>query len=334
MRLHSIKHRVVAILILLRALAGAQSGGVPPDELRFDRGTIANGVYANQCFGVSFPIPEGWEVSTMPGLASGKALHMPGGGLGLLMIGRHREKAFGDQIMLNANDASKYPTWTVQSFVSGSAHSAVSTDPQRREVIRDAFAVEYGGKQFYRADYKQSFSNGSTLYTAYVYTKLGGYFIGGILSAVSPEALNEAADSLRQVSFQKDRPNPDCVIGPNDGPLGGVIGTVLSSSAGSGAGTRVRVSRMVSQGLLLKSVQPEYPEAARQARVEGTVVLDTKVDANGDVEDATVISGPPLLAPAAVDAVKHWKYKPYALNGQPAKIETQTVVEFQLPPSH
>jgi TonB family protein len=324
---------VVAILILLQSLGWSQSGDIPADDVRFDRGTIANGNYTNECFGLLLSIPDGWEVSTTSLLASGKALHLPGGGLGLLILGRHREKGFGDQFALNAIDAGKYPAWTVQSFVSGSVQRAVNSDPQRREIIRDAFAVEYGGRQFYRADYKQSLSNDTTQYAAYAFTKFGEYFVGATLTAASPEVLNEAADSLRRLSFHRDSPNPKCVIGPNDGPLMGVIGTVRSGSSGAAGVLRVRVSRGVSQGLLIKQVQPEYPEVARQGHIEGTVVLQTTIDANGNVEDATLISGPPQLAPAAIVAVKQWKYKPYTLNGQPVKIETQTSVVFQLSPN-
>jgi protein TonB len=57
------------------------------------------------------------------------------------------------------------------------------------------------------------------------------------------------------------------------------------------------------------------------------------IDTNGDVEDVTVISGDPVLVPAAVDAVKRWKYKPYTLNGQPTKVETNVTVAFQLSPN-
>jgi len=324
---------VVVIFILLQCLGWSQSGNIPADDVRFDRGTIANGTYTNDCFGLSFSIPEGWEVSATSLLASGKALHLSSGVLGLLILGRHGEKAFGDQVSLTAIDAGKYPAWTVQSFVSGSAQRAVDSDPQRREIIRDPFAVDYGGRQYYRADYKQSLSNGTTSYAAYVFTKFGAYFVGATVTAVSPESLNEAADSLRRLSFHRELPNPGCVIGPNDGPLIGVIGSVRSSSSGAAGVSRVRVSQGVSQGLLIKQVQPEYPEAARLGRIEGTVVLQTTIDANGNVEDATLISGPPPLAPAAIVAVKQWKYKPYTLNGQPVKIETQTSVVFQLSPN-
>jgi TonB family protein len=325
---------VILSAIFLQTFAWSQSESVPPDELRFDRGVIANGVYTNGCFGISVSIPEAWEVSAMPGLASGRAVHLPGEGLRLLTIARHRENSFGDQIALQANDAKKYPTLTALNFVSNAAQGQVASDPLKRAMIHDVFAVEYAGRQFFRADYKQAFSNGSTLYVAFVDTKFGDYFIGETVTAMSLEALNEAADSLRRISFLRDFPNPNCVIGPNDGPQVGVVGTVLSSSSGVKGPSLVRVSRGVSQGLVIKSAPPEYPEAARLGHVEGTVVLDTKIDTNGDVEDVAAISGPPLLVPAAIEAVKHWKYKPYTLNGQPVKIETQTLVVFQLPPNN
>lgn len=88
---------------------------------------------------------------------------------------------------------------------------------------------------------------------------------------------------------------------------------------------------MVSGGLLLTKVEPEYPEAALKKRVEGSVLLTAVIDAKGDVEDVRVSSGDPLLAPAAVVAVRQWKYKPYLLEGHPMKMETQIPVQFQLP---
>jgi TonB family protein len=329
-QLRFVARLIILSVILFQTFSWSQSENVPPDELRFDRGVIANGVYTNGCFGISVPIPEGWDVKGTSGFASGKALHV-GASLGLLVIERHQEGAFGDHVALQANDASKYPTLSAESFVSRAAQGQVGIDPEKRAMIRDAFAVEYAGRQFARADFRQTISNGSTLYGAFVYTKFGGYFIGETLMASSQEALNEDADLMKKISFLRDLPNPNCVIGPNDGPMMGVIGTVLSSSVSGKPPSRVLVSQLVSQRLLIKSAPPEYPEAARLGRVEGIVVLDTKIDTNGDVENVVAISGSPLLVPSAVEAVKRWKYKPYLLNGQPAKIETQSVVVFQLP---
>lgn len=93
---------------------------------------------------------------------------------------------------------------------------------------------------------------------------------------------------------------------------------------------RVRVTQGVSTGLLINKVSPSYPQLARQARIQGTVVLQALIDKNGDVRDLSLVSGHPMLAPAAIEAVKQWKYKPYLLEGQPVAVETQIVVNFQL----
>jgi len=91
---------------------------------------------------------------------------------------------------------------------------------------------------------------------------------------------------------------------------------------------RVRVSEGVSDRLCRKKVKPRYPKDARRAGIQGHVVLQLEIDKNGNVESAAVVVGPPELAPAAVEAVKQWKYKPYLLNGQSVMMETQVVVSF------
>jgi protein TonB len=86
----------------------------------------------------------------------------------------------------------------------------------------------------------------------------------------------------------------------------------------------------VSQALLIRKVEPEYPQEAREKRIEGTVVLQVQISEAGDVKEARLISGHPLLAPAAIEAVKQWKYKPYLLNGEPVEVDTQVQVNFTL----
>jgi TonB family protein len=92
-----------------------------------------------------------------------------------------------------------------------------------------------------------------------------------------------------------------------------------------------QLSQGVSGGQLLSSALPDYPSAARRLRLEGEVVLEATVMEDGTVGDIKVIKGSPVLAQAAVDAVKHWRYQPYQLNGQPVKNDTKIVVDFTLP---
>ncbi len=93
---------------------------------------------------------------------------------------------------------------------------------------------------------------------------------------------------------------------------------------------RVRVSQGVTQGLLVKKVQPKYPKEARKKHVEGSVLLKALISKTGDIKDLSVISGDDRLVPSAVKAVKQWKYKPYLLLGQPVEVETQITVNYQL----
>jgi protein TonB len=97
------------------------------------------------------------------------------------------------------------------------------------------------------------------------------------------------------------------------------------------AGQKVRVSSGVAQGLLVRQVTPKYPAMAQQARIQGTVVLQAVIGKDGTVQNLHVISGPPMLIQAAMDAVRQWRYKPYHVNGEPVEADTQINVNFKLP---
>jgi protein TonB len=117
------------------------------------------------------------------------------------------------------------------------------------------------------------------------------------------------------------------------GSMGGVIGGMINSTAAipkAATPQRVRVSAGVQTGLLIKRVQPNYPPLARQARIQGQVVLQAEISKEGAIQNLQLISGHPMLAPAAIEAVKQWRYKPYLLNGEPVAVDTQVVVNFTL----
>jgi protein TonB len=90
-----------------------------------------------------------------------------------------------------------------------------------------------------------------------------------------------------------------------------------------------RVSRMM-EGNLIYRVQPQYPPLARQARVQGIVVLRAMISREGKIEHLQVVSGPPMLVQSAMDAVLQWRYRPYYLNNEPVEVETQVTVNFTL----
>lgn len=122
-----------------------------------------------------------------------------------------------------------------------------------------------------------------------------------------------------------DRPG-----GIPEGVQGDIVSNIPADPVHPAVPGRVRVSRDVMAGLLVAKVSPEYPPDAKNARIQGTVAMRVVIDKEGNVLKAQLISGHPLLAPAALDAVKQWTYKPYLLNGEPVEIETQVIVNFTL----
>jgi TonB family protein len=81
---------------------------------------------------------------------------------------------------------------------------------------------------------------------------------------------------------------------------------------------------------LLRRVEPEYPEAARQQKIQGAVVLDVRVRRDGTVQQATLVSGDSLLANAAIAAVNRWQFKPHFVNGQTVAMQTRVTLNFRL----
>jgi protein TonB len=84
------------------------------------------------------------------------------------------------------------------------------------------------------------------------------------------------------------------------------------------------------EGNLIYRVQPVYPALARQARIQGTVLLRAVISREGTIENLQVVSGPPMLVPAAIDAVRQWRYRPYFLNDRAVEVDTQVTVKFVL----
>jgi len=119
------------------------------------------------------------------------------------------------------------------------------------------------------------------------------------------------------------------------GQLGGVIGGIINSSSSSRTVPkleikRVRVSQGVTQGLMIQRVEPQYPKLALLARVSGIVLVNAVIGKDGVVKELQAVSGHPMLIPAALEAVKHWRYRPYLLNGEPVEVETHVTVTFSL----
>jgi len=124
--------------------------------------------------------------------------------------------------------------------------------------------------------------------------------------------------------------DPNGVIGgdPN-GILGGVVGPILKGVVGRPEEPIIDGGQL-RQPKLLKQVAPLYPEAARQARVGGEVIIEATTDLYGRVVSWRVVRSIPLLDQAAVDAVRQWVYEPIVINGRPRGVVFTVTVRFVL----
>lgn len=111
------------------------------------------------------------------------------------------------------------------------------------------------------------------------------------------------------------------------GVVGGVIGGLPDAPPPAQA---VRVGGQIKEPKKLKAVQPAYPDIAKQARVQGVVILECTISPQGRVTNVTLLRGIPLLDQAAIEAVKQWVYTPTLLNGVPVPVIMTVTVNFKL----
>ena len=130
--------------------------------------------------------------------------------------------------------------------------------------------------------------------------------------------------------------------GTAGGVLGGIIGAVPTAAPPPPppppkkeepkpvTPQRIKVGGNVQSAKLVRQPRPVYPPLAKQARISGVVKLSAIISKDGTIQHLEVISGHPLLVPAALEAVKQWVYQPTLLNGEPVEVQTQIDVDFTL----
>ncbi len=116
---------------------------------------------------------------------------------------------------------------------------------------------------------------------------------------------------------------PNALVG--SGPVGPRV-----SAAAVKSGKPLTVSSGVTAGMLIAPIQPVYPRIAVAAGIQGTVVMEAVISKAGRIESLRVVSGPPMLQSAALDAVRAARYRPYLLNGEPTEVQTTISVNFVL----
>jgi len=136
---------------------------------------------------------------------------------------------------------------------------------------------------------------------------------GGVVGGVPGGMVGGVPDGLFSGMVNSARSVPVLAKNPVDAPV-----------------KRMRIAARVAEANLIHDVPPQYPPDAGRARIEGTVVLMAVIDKNGTVKDVRVESGLPILAQAAIDAVRQWRYKPYVIDGEPVEVDSRITINFTL----
>ncbi len=318
-----------AVVLLVSAAALAQQENVPTSPApRLDDASVTENVYTNNFFGFRYTLPEGFKAASMPGWMPGRL-----GIFRMFAATRPARPEASDAILVTAHS----PAYTDDE----EAHAYLRRFTEAYQYYETAqLPVErfYAGRKFFMLSGKQPFSRVATLFTPW-----RGYILSFQFEAPTDEGIETLLPSLDTLNFfGPDTPLPAATPDPPENhryeppswssgaePGAGCSMFVTDSSARR-VPVRVRVSQGVADGMVDNKVAPVYPPLARQARIQGSVVLAAVIGCDGAMQSLSVLSGHPMLVPAAMDAVKQWRYKPYILNGQPVEVETKVTVNFVL----
>jgi protein TonB len=152
---------------------------------------------------------------------------------------------------------------------------------------------------------------------------------------MQPRAIPKQVEVFKEAELPPEAPVAGGVLGGLDSGLLGGLGEGPAVAApppppAAPKQTRIKLGGQVVAAKLVAQPQPVYPPLARQARIQGNVVLHAIIDKDGRVGELQVISGHPLLVQSALEAVKNWRYQPTQLNGDPVEVDTTITVSFVL----
>ena len=158
---------------------------------------------------------------------------------------------------------------------------------------------------------------------------------------VDPRDIIAPREIPKDIAYVDDGPPQAVPNVPREGKIGVITGVLYIAEKENAAAPppppppppapptqRIRVGGNVAQASLVFQVKPVYPPLAKQARIQGVVILEAVIGKDGSISEIRVVSGHPLLTQAAIDAVKQWRYKPTLLNGEPVEVVTTITVNF------
>lgn len=323
--------RVLSALVLAVAMLASCSMAlaVADDDIN---GDLEDGVYSNSAYGFSFRVPQGWQVAPEETRqAVEKATYSSSAAdtrLFLLLV-RIGAKA-GDTPDAITLLGAKYGSTGGVSFNTAMVYLKAAGKSKTSKVIRPADAFFVGGTQVARQDVVTT-ENAREQYTANMLLAVRDRLISFQVHSATRERMEEAVSAIAgAVDFE-----PDWQARRNGAGASQSGCATPEDCATRGGGTsgiapqRIRVSEAVLKGLLVSKVAPELPGGVEPEMIKAPVQMRVLVGVDGSVQKIWVFEGAAELAWNAVSAVRQWKFKPYAVEGQPVQVEGTVTVDFK-----
>jgi TonB family protein len=282
-------------------------------------GTFKDEGYSNDFLDIQYPLSRDWVRETEI-MRKKAATNAEASGTYVLLaavhIPQHTAPLEADSsFVLSALEGGRGSRESCDKYIQalGAEIHSSKQGQQKGDATRSTIA----GRDFYRADFE---FNSDPRHRVFICTQSKGYLLQWNIAGLSKNAINAAASTLNLI--QSTTPQSSAPSTSDAGLKPAPNGTMVPS--------RVRVSQGVTAGMVVKKVQPIYPEQARQARIQGTVRMSAIISKTGDVVDIEVTEGPIELVVSAVNAVRQWKYRPYLIKGEPVEVDTQLTVNYTL----
>ncbi len=221
---------------------------------------------------------------------------------------------------------------TSQQLIPAKTSAPATAADHRAESLSESGAKKVSERVLEKASGKAS-KKSSAISATSAESDLVVYEKGKVIFRLKPTPTE--ADSARhgQAKLNPTKPDSDSVVGPTSTTEIATRNSTTSKIAAtkSASSPSVRLTPDQAEELLQSRIEPEYPSEALAAHRAGDVVLEVQVADDGSVSNIRTLSGDPLLATAATEAVRNWRYQPYRQHDHPSQFQTDVTVTFTLP---
>jgi TonB family protein len=278
-------------------------------------GTFEKDAYWNDYFRLYYPLSREWVRETELIRKRNSQNQAPGSYVLLVEVrippDNTELRADASFTLLAIRRSAQYQSDSCQQYLDGLASTLNASKSAKQKGSTSSFNV--AGREFLRSDFEYRTDPPDH---AAICSPSKDYLLLWSVQGLTKKAVETAASTISLVTSSPPQPKQD----------------LSPTQASSTTRPQVPIGLGMTTGLLIKKVQPVYPEGARRNRIQGTITMLADISKTGDVTDLELIDGPIELAVSAVNAVRQWKYRSYLLNGEPVSVKTAIQVNYILAP--